>query len=86
MKRADTNAQFTVVGLLALIRDESDATSKYLFGIVDPLSNVYLIVNKKKYKLKYYSGISIKNSENLYPYYQSNLVNCKRCGILYRYF
>jgi hypothetical protein len=86
VKRADTNAQFTVVGLLALIRDESDATSKYLFGIVDPLSNVYLIVNKKKYKLKYYSGISIKNSENLYPYYQSNLVNCKRCGILYRYF
>jgi hypothetical protein len=74
-----------VVGIYVLQREESHLPAT-LRALKNPLTNVSLVQNGMSYKLKYYSGITINNSEYSYPYYKTNNVNCTQCGAYYRYF
>ncbi|MBX2927058.1 MAG: hypothetical protein KF852_04420 [Saprospiraceae bacterium] len=80
--------KFTVVGIMALVRDEKEAVDA-LFELDDPKNTVNLTSMEAKprlFKLVHYAGISIKNSDKVNPYHFVSIGQCRNCGARYRYF
>lgn len=80
--------KFTVVGIMALVRDEKEAVD-VLFELDDPKNTVNLTSVETKprlFKLVHYAGISIRNSDKVNPYHFVSIGQCRNCGARYRYF
>lgn len=80
--------KFTVVGIMALVRDEKEAVDA-LFELDDPKNTVSLSsveAKPRSFKLVHYAGISIRNSSKVNPYYFVTIGQCRNCGARYRYF
>lgn len=88
VKKVIRTDKFTVVGIMALVRDEKEAVD-VLFELYDPKSTVSLSsveTKPRSFKLLHYAGISIKNSEKINPYHFVTIGECRNCGARYRYF
>jgi hypothetical protein len=85
LMKSYTTKDYTMLGLMMIVREDKN-TEQYLPVLMDPFHTTTLIVGQNRHRLKYYSGITIVDSEISHPFFRTNLVNCEECGARYRYF